>query len=176
MRVIINFIAFQIGWFAAVLGPASGMPWLGIAVVPFVLGLHLAMAPNWRPELTLALAAAVMGFIFDTVLTASSVLSPVYYLLPPPFSPPWMVMLWINFSITLNVSLRSLRGRYALAALLGAIGGPAAYYAGQRLGAVEIHDPESIALLVLAAAWAGAVPLLFRLAAYFNKRYGVRTS
>jgi hypothetical protein len=70
MRKIVNFIAFQIAWFAAVLGAAHGMPWLGVVAVPLALALHLALSPDWRPELLLALVAAVVGFITDSALVA----------------------------------------------------------------------------------------------------------
>jgi hypothetical protein len=29
MRLLVNFVAFQLGWFACVLGAAQGLPWLG---------------------------------------------------------------------------------------------------------------------------------------------------
>ena len=47
-----------------------------------------------------------------------------------------MVMLWVNFAMTLNVSLGRLRGKYLLAGILGAFGGPMAYYGGAELGAM----------------------------------------
>jgi hypothetical protein len=167
---VVNVVAFQIGWFAAVLGAAHGAPWLGVLVVPLVLGLHLALSPDWRPELAIAASAGAIGFVFDTALVAMGVFSPVFFLLAAPLSPPWMVMLWINFSTTLNRSLGSLRGRYILAAILGAVGGPAAYYSGARLGAMTVL-PTGAQLLVLAAAWAVAVPLLFRLSARIHEAF-----
>ena len=61
MHKLINFLLFQIGWFAAVLGAAHGAPWLGVVVVPLVLGLHLALSPDWRPELAIAAGAASLA-------------------------------------------------------------------------------------------------------------------
>jgi hypothetical protein len=49
--------------------------------------------------------------------------------------------MWIAFATTLNVSMRWLRGRPELALLFGAVGGPLAFYAGERLGAVTVHRP-----------------------------------
>jgi hypothetical protein len=170
IRKIINVVAFQIGWFAAVLGAAHGMPWLGVVVVPLVLGLHLALSPDWRPELLLALCAAVTGFVFDSVLVAADAFSPVPYVFPAPFSSLWMVMLWINFATTMNVSMGWLRGRYTLAAVFGAIGGPMAYYSGAKLGAMtRLPDPGG--LLGIGIAWAIALPLLYRMAKLINDRF-----
>jgi hypothetical protein len=36
-----NFVAFQTGWFACVLGAANGMPWLGVIVAVLVVGWHV---------------------------------------------------------------------------------------------------------------------------------------
>lgn len=170
MRIIINIVAHQVGWFAAVLGVGNGMPWLGVAVIPLLLALHLALSPEWKPELALVLGAAMIGFIFDTVLVSTGVFSPVFYLLPAPLSPPWMVMLWINFAMTLNVSLGRLRGKYLLAAILGAFGGPMAYYGGAELGAMTVI-PNANQLVVLGIAWACAVPLLYRLSAQTSRMF-----
>jgi hypothetical protein len=46
----------------------------------------------------------------------------------------------------------------------GAIGGPAAFYAGERLGAVQFHPTEGLSLTVLAVVWAILMPLLLHLA------------
>jgi hypothetical protein len=43
MRSVVNFVAFQIGWFAAVLGAGHDMPWLGVVIVPLVLLVNLAL-------------------------------------------------------------------------------------------------------------------------------------
>jgi hypothetical protein len=170
MRKIINFIVFQAAWFAAVLGAAHGMPWLGVIAVPLALALHLSMSPDWRPEFFLALTAAVAGFVFDSVLVAAGAFSPVPYLFPAPLSSLWMVMLWVNLATTLNLSMGWLRGRYALAAVFGAIGGPMAYYSGAKLGAMtRLPDPGG--LLGIGIAWAIALPLLYRMAKLFDERF-----
>lgn len=127
LRKVINFIAFQAAWFAAVLGAAHSMPWLGVVAAPAALALHLMLSPDWKPELLLAIAAAGTGFVFDSVLIDLGMFSPVAYVFPTPFSSLWMVMLWVNLVTTLNVSMAWLRGRYALSAVFGAIGGPLAY-------------------------------------------------
>ena len=82
MRSILNFIAFQIGWFSAVLGAGHGMPWLGVAVIPLVLLFNLVMTAEWKNELAIAAAAAVAGFVVDTGLTAAGTFTPVPFLLP----------------------------------------------------------------------------------------------
>jgi hypothetical protein len=63
------------------------------------------------------------------------------------------------FATTLNVSLRWLKGRWVLAALLGGSAGPLSFYAGHRLGGVAFADPV-YSLTVLGLGWAVLMPLL----------------
>jgi hypothetical protein len=171
LRKVVNFIVFQAAWFAAVLGAAHGMPWLSVIAVPLALVLHLALSPNWRPEILLALTAAVTGFIIDSLLIAAGAFSPIPYVFPAPFSSLWMVMLWVNLAATMNVSMGWLRSRYALAALFGAIGGPIAYYSGAKLGAMT-RLPDAGGLVGIGIAWAVALPLLYGLMDLLYARFG----
>jgi hypothetical protein len=177
LRKALNLLLFQVAWFAAVLGAAGGMDWLGpLALIP-VLGVHLALQEDRRGEVTLILTAAALGFLFDTLMVATGAFTPVQSFLPRPFSPPWMVSLWMNFAATLNVSLSWLLGRYRLAALFGAIGGPLAYYSGAKLGATETI-PSLTGMVTLAVGWAIMTPLLAWLAARLSnegREKGVQT-
>ena len=77
-------------------------------------------------------------------------------------APYWIIAMWLLFATTLNVSLKWLRHRPYLAAILGLVAGPAAYYAGYKLGGVQIPDFVS-AMAALAAGWALLMPLLIHL-------------
>ena len=160
---VINFVAFQSAWFAAVLGAARGMPWLGVVAVSLALALHLAISPGRKGEIRIAMAAAAMGFCVDSALVATGVFTPVPYVFPRQFSSLWMVMLWVNLATTLNASMAWLRGRYLLAAVFGAIGGPMAYYSGARLGGMT-RPPGTEGLVWIGIAWTLAMPLLFGIA------------
>lgn len=174
MHAVVNFISFQIGWFAAVLGAGQGMPWLGVAVIPLVLLLNLVLSNDWRRELIVALAAAVMGFVVDTALVAAGVFAPVPFLVPPPLSPPWMVVLWVNQATTLNSCLAWLRGRYVAGALFGAVGGPLAYLGGAKLGAASL--PSTHGLVVLGITWAAAFPGLLAVAELVRRHLAARAA
>jgi len=158
--LIANVILFNAGWFACILGAASGLPWLGPAVVaPLALGwlAHHRFEP--RVAALYALAFPV-GYAFDHATMAAGALAfPVRAALVTPV-PLWMPAMWVNFATMLPLALRFLKGRYGLAALFGALGGPAAYYAGMNLGAVELPEPLPRSLVIIAVEWAVATPLL----------------
>ncbi len=170
MSTLINFAAFQLGWFACILGAARGQTLWGPVVVALVLALHLARTRVRRGEALLALMAAGIGFLVDSGLIAVGAYAPVRWLLPSPLSTVWLVALWVNFATTLNVSLSWLHGKPLAAALLGAVGGPLAYWAGDRLGAIEMDRPLLVPLFAVGLAWCIVTPLLFRLARAMNMK------
>jgi hypothetical protein len=163
MAVAGNFVAFQIGWFACVLGAAHGYPLEGALVALAIVAAHIALAARPGRELALVATAAATGAVADSLLAASGWLRYDAGVLLEGTAPYWIVALWALFAITLNVSMRALRSRLWLGAVLGLVGGPAAYYAGANLGALTLVQLLP-ALAALAAVWALATPLLFSLA------------
>ena len=163
MTLAVNILLFQAGWFACVLGAAHGMPWLGPLVAAAIVAWHLVRAAQPGQELALVAVAAVLGALFETLLVQTGWVRFETGVLIEGTAPCWMVALWAIFATTLNVSLRWLRARTGLAALFGAIGGPAAYYAGAKLGALELVRTGA-ALAAIAAGWAILTPVLLRAA------------
>jgi hypothetical protein len=82
-------------------------------------------------------------------------------------APIWIVAMWVVFSTTLNVSLAWLKRSLPLAVLFGAVGGPIAYVAGEKLGGLVFVQPTP-ALIALAIGWAAITPLLLRIADRFD--------
>jgi hypothetical protein len=159
MNVIVNAILFQAGWFACVLGAANGVPWAGALVAMAIVGWHVLRAPRPTRELALAVGAAIAGALFETALLQAGLVRFDAGVVVNGVAPYWMVALWALFATTLNVSLRALREHPALAVLLGAAGGRAAYYAGERLGAIDL-GALAPALVAIAIGWALLTPAL----------------
>jgi hypothetical protein len=166
-RDLLNFVVFQVAWFACVAGAARGHALAGTLAVVAAVALHLWLAPRRAPEAWLVGGAIAIGLVWDSLLVAAGLVSYPTGTFAPGLAPHWILAMWALFATTLNLSLGWLRGRPALAALLGAVGGPLAYFAGYRLGAIEA--PEiGLALLAQGAGWAALMPLLAALAARVN--------
>ncbi|NIP18510.1 MAG: DUF2878 family protein [Xanthomonadales bacterium] len=166
-KYLVNFAAFQVGWFSCVLGAANGMPMLGLAVSFGVVTLHLVSVPRPLPELKLVGIAVLMGLVFDSLLVASGWLRyPSGYFLAG-FAPYWILAMWANFATTLNLTMGWLKGRSWLAAVLGGIFGPLTYFGGARLGGIEFVDLAA-SMIGLGVVWAISMPLLLVLADRFN--------
>lgn len=159
-RLTVNLAGVNLGWFACVLGAAHGLHWLGPLVVTVLLVLHLILSHPRRPELLLAVVAGIFGFAFDSLLITGGVYEVERWLLPRPLAAGWLVALWVNFALILNTALRPFQGRWVLAAGIGFLGGPAAYYAGHGFGAVHLGTPVWRSIFLLGCSWALVIPLL----------------
>ncbi len=167
MLTVTNFLVFQLGWLACVLGGAHHLPWAGTGVAAVVVAWHLSQAAQPGRELTLILLVGLLGAVWDSVLVAAGLLEYPSGTLIPGTAPHWIVAMWLLFATTLNVSLRWLRQRPALAVICGALGGPLAYYAGGQLGGVQIPHLAA-AMAALSVGWAVFMPLLSLLAQRFD--------
>ena len=166
-KIVLNFIAFQVAWFACVLGGANDRALAGTMVVGAVIGLHLALAQRPMPEALLIAVVAVIGLVWDSGLVALGLMSYPTGNFAPGLAPYWIVAMWALFATSLNLSMAWLKDRAWLAALFGAVGGPLAYLAGERLGGLQMPDPV-LALGAQAFGWAVLFPLLTSLAARLN--------
>lgn len=160
---VLNFVLFQAGWFACVLGAARGEGMAGAAVAMGVALVYIMRAPQPLRAAALIALACTLGALWDSALAAAgwigyddADISGVMFIGAAPL---WIVALWALFATTLNSSLGWMQGRPALAALFGAIGGPLSYWAGERMGALRLESPVA-ALVALAAGWALLTPLL----------------
>ena len=139
--MIANFILFQLGWFACVLGAANGLPWAGPAFAIPLAAYHLKVSRRPTSTLWLLILVTASGALVDGLLTASGVLNFEDSWLAIGPVPVWMVALWLMFATTLESSLGWLQGRPFLGLILGAIVGPLAYMGGEQLGAITL-GPE----------------------------------
>jgi hypothetical protein len=170
-RAALNFAVFQTGWWACVLGAAHDRAAAGSLFAVLVVAAHVALVARPLCELKLVAIALLIGVVWDSALLMSGWLDFRSGFFLPGMAPHWILALWALLAITLNHSLAWLQGRLAVAALLGAIAGPMAYWGGVQLGAVVFIEPL-YALLALAAGWAICTPWLVRLAQSGGGRRG----
>ena len=160
MHVALNLLFFKTVWLASLIGAGTAKPWLGLLLLAGFAAWHFTVSRTPRADATLALAALLTGLVLDTLFIRLGLLA---YSEPLPVSgiaPFWVVLMWVNFGLTLNLSMRWLHGRLAAAALLGAIGGPLAYWAGVELNAATLLVEPARMSIIVGACWALAVPLL----------------
>lgn len=165
LPALLSFLLLQAAWAACVLGAAAGDGLVGPLVTAGLLAAHLAWRPGRRAELRAILPAAATGLVLDSLLVSAGFLR---FSAPGPLPellvPVWIVALWAAFGATLRGALAWLAPRPLLAAGLSALGSPLSFLSARALGAVELAEPLSSTLAVLAVQWAVLVPVLLRVA------------
>jgi len=158
--LITNFILFQLGWFACVLGGAYDQTLLGSLIALAVIAYHFYRAADAMQEFRLIMLALIIGLVFESVVTAQNYARYSHGQIFEFIAPLWMILMWPLFATTLNLSMRWLKGiAPLLIALVGALFAPLAYYAGNRLGAVD-YDDLPLSMSLIAIAWSALLPAL----------------
>lgn len=158
MTLIRDILIYQAVWLTAVVSGARGAGWVGLGAA-VLLALLFAEAPRRILRLVTWLLASLAAWTSDAGVRALAGVefadhSPRW--LP---SPLWMLALWLNFTVMAGPILGFLRGRFVLAAAIGAVGGPLAYVGATGLGAVS--SPLALkAMSLVAIQFAVLVPLL----------------
>ena len=163
VKIAINIVIYQLCWVGCVIGAANMMPLIGVALAVVALSCHLFIAPRAGAELILVAMATLVGAVWDSLLVAAGWLIYPSGTLIQGAAPYWIVALWVSFATTFNVSLRWFKRHLLWAGLFGAIGGPLAFLAGERLGGVMFTN-HVIGVAALALGWALLMPLMMVMA------------
>jgi hypothetical protein len=166
-HVILNYVLFQVGWFSCVLGAANNQPWLACLVVLAIVLGQVYYAPFPKQALKLILLACVLGSFVDQMLLNNHIVEYASNGWSVAIVPVWIIGLWMSFSSTLNVSMRWLRNQKVTAFLFGLIGGPLAYVAAEKLGAIHI-PPMLLNYVILGLFWGFAMLALIEFSQQFD--------
>lgn len=160
---LVNHALYQAGWFACILGAAWHRPLAGFLIATLLTAGHVWRAEDRAAESRLILVALTLGIVVEGAQLAGGTYarftsgSIVAWM-----SPPWLLAMWAQFATTFRFSMRGVMAHPWRAMVFGLVGGPIAFLAGERLGAVALARPLLPALLQLAIAWGVALYLCAR--------------
>ena len=130
-----QMVCHQAGWWACVLW----MGWWGPLVMLGFLLVHVRITiRHWRAEGALILSSTLLGIGLDNTLAALGLVTYVGDILVGQ-SPLWLVAIWAGFGATLRHSQRIFVHNLRNALLTGFLGGPMAYWGGQKLARLTVH-------------------------------------
>lgn len=164
MRFWLTLIAYEVVWFAAVIGAGHGHAWPGVVGTALFASWRLVGSSHRQVELRLVAVALVFGIILESALVDGGL---IRYAAPwpTPSDPAWLLALWVAFALTVVPLFGYLHARPVLAAAFGAVGGPLAYLGAARgWHAVLLPAAKWRSLLALAVGWAIVFPCLTVLA------------
>lgn len=171
MNGLIDAIGYQVVWFCAVVGAGNGTPWPGVVAATLFAVAHLVTARSLRQAMALVACGIALGLLLDGTLARTGLVRYATTWNPAQGwigAPPWILALWVGFALTLTRSFSLLQKRPALAAVLGAVGGPLAFLGAARgWQSVELQAPAGLGLAALSVGWAIALPTLALVARRF---------
>ncbi len=156
-----SVLGFKVVWLSTVLGAANGADWLGLGALLAFAAMQTFFSRTRRCELLVLAAGLALGFVLETFVHRAGWIAYAPGWPHPALAPLWILALWGSFSLMSIDGLAWLRGRPALAAVLGAAGAPFAYFGGITLGAGS--DASTGFYVAVALFYAVATPLLVEL-------------
>ena len=161
----VNMVFYQATWIAAVAGAGSGRWWPGVAMCALFAAWQLPLSAWPRADASLVAGVGALGFAIDSLYAQSGLMHFSTAVPWPELAPVWMTMLWTSYALALNHSLAFLHGRPRVAAALGAIGAPLAYWAaGDGWHALDFGANPALTIAVTAVLWGALMPVLAQLA------------
>lgn len=138
INLVFQLVCYYLAWFIAMRFAAENHGWYAaysVLIISFVqLIWQYYVIKRTRALWLLVLLFSLIGFVVDTLLQQYHVI--IFNGNPfENYSPPWMVMIWINFSILFYSVLKSYSKRYLLLSSLSLIFFPLAYIMGAKMGA-----------------------------------------
>lgn len=162
MHWLVNITLYNLIWWLAVLG-GNRYAVLGAILIL----LHLFISDKCRGDLIMLGCLLGMGMITDGLLVQFGLFRFSQQQWP---IPAWLLVIWLALATLPLHSLLWLHSKLLLAGLLGALGGPAAYWAGVRLGAATFGWSLPAALVTLAGVWGLLFPAIMLLARRLEQR------
>jgi hypothetical protein len=153
----LNYLLYQTGWFAAILGAAWQHETAGVSLALALTITHVALSREPHIETRLIAAAFAAGLLVESAQMALGTYRANSSLLPTGAPPAWLLALWAQFATTFRYSLRGILRNRVQAAAFGAVGGPLAFVAADRLGALTLLPPTGPGLLRIGLMWTAAL-------------------
>jgi hypothetical protein len=116
--VLVNYVLYQTGWFACILGGAWHFPLTGLAIALGAIAAHLWLTRERAIEVRLIAIATAAGLLIEIFHLRTGTYRMTSGTIVENFPPPWMLALWAQFATTFRYSLRGIISRPALAGVV----------------------------------------------------------
>ncbi|MDX2132695.1 MAG: DUF2878 domain-containing protein [Planctomycetota bacterium] len=161
LAIVLNVVAYDALWAVAIVGATRSWWWAGPLLIVVSAAGQLVLSPSPGREALVILAGSLVGVGLDYAALRMGLLSfdggaGAFVLV--------FFALWVNFGTTLRPSLSWMWRRPVLAAGLGAVGGPLAYWVGSRIGAIGLGERMWMTLAWVGVQYGVVLPIWMRLA------------
>jgi len=163
IRPVINYLGFSICWYGLVkYGNAAAIPVLIYIVI------HLFIQANRKLEIITIGSVTLIGFIVDTIMLHANV---ILFSNNSSLLPLWFIMLWCNFSSTLNHALKIFsKLNFFINMILGGVGGVVIFLLGDNISNTFSLNHELLYLIGIewSLVFAGGILMAKKFRTYFS--------
>jgi hypothetical protein len=163
VHYLIHTAAYYFAWFIGIFFAAQGRPWLSSFVILTCVSLQLYWQFLTKQSLArlgyLVLIIVTLSTFIDSLMIYHGIV--VYSANPfaPYFTSPWMISLWISFSVVLFTTLSILFDHLATLGVLSLIGFFFAFRIGATLGAASFPYGINMTCLFIGFVWSLLLPI-----------------
>ena len=118
-----------------------------------LVGAYVVLSSERNVEVGFVLFATVVGAAVEISQSAAGTYCFTSGTVNGVWPPPWLLAMWAQCATTLRFSLRRVIAQPLRAALFGSAGGPVAFIAAQRRGAVTLRPPLALGVLRVSITW-----------------------
>lgn len=174
--LLARWFGYQVVWLACALGAGRGASWPGILASLTFIAASLCFEPRRREALAVIAASGISGAVFETALLQGSLVNYGASWPSASLAPAWIIALWLAFGAVIPSMAAILGSRPARnAAAIAIVTAPLAYWAGARLGALEMLQPAWTGYVAIALGWAVLLPGLTALSRALLPHSAVRS-
>lgn len=162
LHYLIHTTAYYVAWFACITLAARGYAWISPLIVVACVLLQLYwqhQTGRTQQGLWLLLAIIVsISTLIDSILVYKGIV--IYAANPffPYFTSPWMITVWISFTVFLYATLSSLFAHLFLLGFLSGVGFALAFRIGSSLGAAFFPYGSNRTCLLIGVIWSILLP------------------
>lgn len=163
IHYIFHSIAYYVAWFSCITLAALGYAWLGVFIVVVCVFLQVywqyKIQHHTRGLWYLIGLVVFISTLIDSLLVSNGVIIYAANPFAPYITSPWMIAIWISFTVILYATLYKLFNHLILLGLLSFVGFALAYGIGAKMGAAFFPYGYKTCFLI-GAIWLIALPLV----------------
>ncbi len=160
---LLHTVIYYIAWFAGIILAARGHVWISSLIVVICILLQLYWEYSTGKDLQglgmfLAIVVSI-SIVFDSILVYTGIIIYSANPISPYLTPPWMIMIWISFAVTLYATLSRLFNHLFLLGFLSCLGFALAFRFGGNLGAAFFPYGNNRTCIFIGIIWGFTLPI-----------------
>lgn len=182
MKIILHYsfhsLVYYLAWLVCILLAAKGYAWTSTACVVSLTvleyGWQRLFSQNTKYLTLFIFMLTICGSLIDSILTYSGFINFSANPFAPYASAPWMMSLWLNFSVFLFSTCQYFFDKYLLTGGFAFVGFSLAYFVGTKLGAAHFNY-SNLSCLMIGLIWMIILPLILYVYQVIKARYSIST-